>query len=55
MTALQAQIVALTKQLDNFTNKNNPALSGESCNLLDYSNNEFGIFDIGVVRDGYQE
>ena len=53
VTALQAQIAALTKQLSNLTNKNNPTTSGENCNFVGYFNNEFGVFDAGMVGDGY--
>ena len=54
-TALQAQISALTKQLGTLTNKNNPAPSGENCNFVGYSNNEFCVFDAGMMGDGCQE
>ena len=53
-TALQVQISALTKQLGTLT-KNNLAPSGENCNFIGYSNNEFGIFDAGIMGDGCQE
>ena len=51
-----AQISALTKQLDNLTNKNSPVSSGENCNFMGYSNNnEFGVSDAGFMGDGYIE
>ena len=56
VTALQAQISALTKQLGNLTNKNNPASSGENYNFVGYSNNnEFGVSDAGFMGDSYIE
>ena len=58
VTALQAQITALTKQIGNLTHKPNSAptkLSGEFCNLLGYSNNDFGICDTCMIGDGYME
>ena len=55
VTALQAQISTLTKQLGNLTNKNNLAPSGENYNFVGNSNNQFGIFDVGIVGDRCQE
>ena len=42
-------------QLGNLTNKNNLAPSSKNYNFMGYSNNEFGVFDAGMVGDGYKE
>ena len=52
VTALQAQIATLTKQIGNLTHKTNTPSTSESCNLLSYSNNNFGISDAGFMEDG---
>ena len=52
VTALQAQIATLTKQIGNLTYKTNTPSTSESCNLLSYSNNNFGISDAGFMEDG---
>ena len=52
VTALQAQIATLTKQIGNLTYKTNTPSTSESCHLLSYSNNNFGISDAGFMEDG---
>ena len=55
VTTLQAQITALTKQIGNLTHKTNATPTSESCNLIGYSNNDFGVSDTGFIGDGYIE
>ena len=55
ITALQAQIAALTKQIGNLTYKTNATPTSDSCNLIGYSNNDFCVSDAGFIGDGYIE